>query len=97
MTRKNRLINHLLLCLMEECAEVAMEASKAQRFGLRNKHKSQASTPEKRLDFELNDLYVIVECLRKQGVKLFDCPAKKLDKYKRLDHALKYSRKRGML
>ncbi len=97
MTRKDRLINHLLLCLMEECAEVAMEASKAQRFGLRNRHKSQASTPEKRLDFELNDLYVIVECLRGEGVKLDECPIKKLDKYRRLDCALEYSRKRGML
>lgn len=97
MTRKNRVINHLLLCLMEECAEVSIEASKAQRFGRRTFHKTQVLSPEQRLDYELNDIYAIVELLADLGVNLKESSVKKAAKKAKLKRTMTYSRAQSML
>lgn len=59
-------IEHLLVCLMEECAEVTKDASKALRFGLNNKY--QDASPAERLAEELDDLIGVREMLTDRGV-----------------------------
>lgn len=45
---------YLLVCLMEECNEVAQECAKALRFGLHGDG-TQDTTPQDRLIKEIND------------------------------------------
>lgn len=47
---------HLLVILMEECAEAAQRASKAARFGLLECQPEQQENNLHRLIYELNDL-----------------------------------------
>ena len=60
----NHFIEHLLVVLMEECAEVQKAASKCYRFGLTDKNHSH-------LVDELNDLLAAVEMLEESGVQTF--------------------------
>ncbi len=54
---------HLLVKLMEECAEVAQEASKAAIFGLDEVMPGQPLTNSQRVERELNDLWAVIEML----------------------------------
>lgn len=54
---------HLLVILMEECAEVAKETSKALRFGMYEVMPGQPRTNRERIMAELNDLYAAIEML----------------------------------
>ena len=54
---------HLLLCVMEECAEVSQRASKALRFGLEEIQPGQQLTNAQRLVLEYADLYAVFEML----------------------------------
>lgn len=65
-------IQYLLVCLTEECAEVQQRATKALRFGLTE---SQPNAPDgkhlmnsQRLADEIEDLEIIIELLRENGV-----------------------------
>lgn len=57
---------HLLTCLMEECAEVAQRASKALRFGLSEIQPEQSLTNAQRLVAEINDLVAVVDMLHER-------------------------------
>ena len=59
---------HLLVILVEECAEVAKEASKAIRFGLDEVMPGQPRTNSERILAELQDLWAAVEMLGLQHV-----------------------------
>lgn len=54
---------HLLGILAEECAEVAIRASKAQRFGLGEVQPGQRLTNCERITYELNDLLAAADML----------------------------------
>lgn len=63
---------YLLVCLMEELAEVAQVASKIYRFG-QNDWKpgtSEAAKNSFQLSAELGDLYGIIDMLEKSGIKM---------------------------
>ncbi len=77
MTRQE----HLLVILMEECAEVAQRASKALRFGLTEIQPGQALTNAQRIEYELGDLYTIHEMLKDENEDAFDMSSEKLDQY----------------
>lgn len=67
------LIDHLLTCLSEECAEVIQAATKAQRFGIHGKY------PDGRVNvdviaYELNDVLAVVQLLVSVGVDLPNFP-----------------------
>ena len=53
---------HLLTCLMEECAEVQQAVSKALRFGLNDSYKDYGVNRE-RIEDELCDLAGVLELL----------------------------------
>jgi NTP pyrophosphatase (non-canonical NTP hydrolase) len=69
-------IDHLLVVLMEECAEVQQAASKCYRFGLTDENHS-------RLVAELNDLLAAVEMLEESGVNKFLVYKDKMEEKKR--------------
>jgi NTP pyrophosphatase (non-canonical NTP hydrolase) len=57
-------IETLFCVLAEECAEVAQRASKAQRFGADQRQAGQAFTNAERVNYELQDIYAMVEMIR---------------------------------
>jgi len=59
---------HLLICLAEECAEVAHRVSKALRFGLQEAQPGQSMTNADRIAEELVDLFAVVSMLEDGGV-----------------------------
>lgn len=60
---------HLLVCLAEECVEVAKEVSKALRFGLDDTDPTIPGSPFQRVRIvqELYDLMALVEMLEERG------------------------------
>lgn len=66
MTREE----HLLLCLAEECAEVAQRVSKALRFGLDEVQEGQALSNRERITEELYDLVAVATICDREGLVL---------------------------
>lgn len=64
MTREE----HLLLCLAEECAEVAQRVSKALRFGLEEVQDGQSLTNKQRITEELFDLCAVATICEREGL-----------------------------
>ena len=94
--KKQSKIAHLLFCLIEECAEVQKEATKALRFGLKDKYKE--TSPEQRLKLELNDLAAIWSLLNVELKNSIDVDMKLIkSKTKKLETMIEHSKKRGML
>ncbi len=58
---------HLLICLSEECAEVAQRVSKALRFGLEEVQPEQHETNADRIVEELADLWAVTTLLEREG------------------------------
>jgi NTP pyrophosphatase (non-canonical NTP hydrolase) len=54
---------HLLVCLAEECNEVAQRASKALRFGLAEVEPGQEKTNARRIADEMNDVVAVYQML----------------------------------
>ncbi len=59
-------VEYLLTKLAEECVEVAHRCHKAQCFGLDDVEKSQDATNIDLINFELNDLFAVVEMLNEE-------------------------------
>lgn len=72
---------HLLVCLAEECGEVAKECSKALRFGLDDQltlnpdgpRGTEGPTNREKIIAELNDLCGVVRMLEQHGVLPRNC------------------------
>lgn len=60
-------IEHLLVCLNEECAEVSQRVSKALRFGLDEVQPGQSLTNAERIVIELADIQAIIRLLERKG------------------------------
>jgi cell division GTPase FtsZ len=61
-------VDHLLVVLAEEAAEVAKEATKCLRFGPHESEGEFYSTNAERVVEEFNDLYAIMIMLQNEGV-----------------------------
>lgn len=57
-------VEHLLVCLMEGCAEIQERASKALRFGLDEIEHGQDANNEQRIVGEIWDLVGVIEELQ---------------------------------
>lgn len=60
--------NYLLICLMEEAAELQQAAAKSLRFGLDNHHPDSTITNIQQLTLELKDIISICNLLADDGV-----------------------------
>ena len=78
---------HLLMILMEECAEVAKETSKALRFGEGEVMPGQPLTNRERILRKLNDLWAVVEMLDLQQVDRTAIDRKKAKVAKFMEYA----------
>ena len=89
---------HLLVCLMEECAEITKEASKALRFGLDERYPDLNSESNKDAIFrEFHDL-VAVMCLIYDGDEVHNFDMEKISaKMKKVRHYLEYAEKQGTI
>ena len=74
---------YLLICLMEEAAEVQQAASKALRFGLEDT--TITITPRQRISEELNDLKGLLWMLQEEGVVLEDDPLAQIIKINKVN------------
>ena len=94
-------IQHLLLKIMEECAEISQVCSKASQFGLEESHPDMDQNNLQRIRAEFGDLMGTVKYLYDvHGVEIaatkecMDSMTKKADK---LEKYLKYSKSLGMV
>jgi uncharacterized protein (UPF0261 family) len=91
-------IEHLLICLSEECAEVSQRISKALRFGLQEVQPEQSLTNAERIGLELFDLIATVELLEEMGVALRPTDAHLIERKKvKLATFMKYAEECGTL
>jgi hypothetical protein len=87
--------DHLLICMMEECAEIseqcsriAVRISKALRFGLSEVQPGQLLSNAERITVELADLIAVAEMLEDAGdITRATIEAKKVKLRKFMDYA----------
>lgn len=91
-------VDHLLVTLAEECAEVIQRITKAQRWGLHEVQPGQPLNNEQRVEYELNDLIAVVTMLLRLGVfpSFNDAEAIKA-KVAKVEHFMRYAREIGEL
>lgn len=84
---------HLLDCLIEECAETIQRATKAKRFGLAEVQPKQPLTNLERIVYELNDIVAVADMLEVGWMdeQAVDAKREKVEKY------LAYSQECGLL
>lgn len=100
---------YLLTKLIEECLEIAKEASKALTFGLDNKYEKQElqkgflkkieipkSNIEKMTN-EWNDLMCIRKMLMEEGIEIYDDIGLQEEKRWKVEKYMELSRTRGCL
>ena len=83
-------IEHLLTILSEECAEVIQNVSKALRFGLEDKYES--TTNAENITKELADLFGVIDMLKNEGIIKMPMLYDILEKQKKVEKYLKYSK-----
>lgn len=87
---------HLLVILMEECAEVQHAAAKTLRFGKDDTYADRASNVEQ-LRLEVTDLMAVVEMLSAEGINMSTPYLEKQCKQTKVNHYLEYSKQQGTL
>lgn len=87
---------YLLVCLVEELAEVQKEALKCLRFGI-NHSPDYTKTNFDRLTDEWSDLMGIVEMLAEESIFIEKDRSKIEDKKIRVNFYMKHSRNFGIL
>ena len=91
-------VDYLLICLAEECGEVAQRCTKALRFGLDEIQPGQELTNRERLEYKLNDFTAIVGMLQSAGVNLNPLvPIKMGTKITKVRKYMQYAKELGRL
>ena len=89
---------HLLTCLMEECAEVQKAASKALRFGLKDGYPGSGVTNAVKIAEEVTEVIAMIEMLQEYGIKQPLFPRKlKEEKKNRVREYMHYAKQVGQL
>lgn len=89
-------IEHLLTILMEEACELAVNTSKANRFGILEQRDLPTSNLE-RMEAEYNDLFAVVEMIADEGHAMRLSADKIKAKKEKVEKYLIYSAERGTL
>lgn len=88
---------HLLTCLIEECAEVQKEATKALRFGL-NDDWHRDGTPAHKLEEEFSDLLSIYQMMCDAGfIKYIHTKDRQYKKSEKVLKWMEYAIEQGTL
>jgi hypothetical protein len=88
---------HLLVCLMEECAEVQKVCAKILRFGINDSYNG-GPTNRVELIHEITDLIAVAQMLKDEGLTEINGYAEDTKKKKdKLEHWMKYSISKGTL
>ena len=90
-------IEHLLVCLSEECAEIIKIADKALRFGLGSSHPCEPGSNYERIEHEINDLYGVIEVLSQHGIYFPRDDRQVKDKIEKIRHYMEYAEARGTI
>lgn len=90
-------ITYLLICLIEECAEVIHRACKAIRFGLEEVQPGQEWKNAYRLNDEMNDLAAVAEMLEEESVFFRPALVYRAGKKKKVNKFMDYSRDLSIL
>ena len=85
---------HLLVILMEECAELQKECAKALRFGMDDHEPGSKETNGQRIIHEFDDVVAVGEMLF--GDNLFNCTLVN-DKKVKIAKWMVYSKEKGTL
>jgi len=89
---------YLLVCLMEECAEVQKAASKALRFGLKDGNPSSNFTNAEDLENEISDFVSVANILAAEGAIILDANNDELIRKKdKVNRYMEYSKEQGTL
>lgn len=87
---------HLLVCLMEECAEVQKCASKILRFGAHDHYPSKPRDNTEDLLYELIDLLAVIDMV--EGLPGLLLPSARIkDKQNKVRKYMEYARNCGTL
>ncbi len=90
---------HLLVCLMEECAEIQQAASKALRFGLEDGYPGANTTNVEDIEIEIIELIAVIDMCRSR--KIISEPVEGASIYSakltRVEAYFKYARTTGAL
>jgi NTP pyrophosphatase (non-canonical NTP hydrolase) len=92
-----KISEYLLICLQEEAAEVIKAASKCQRFGLEDAHPDRGVSNLYELQVEINDLFVIISLLNKEGFELYHEEKMMSIKQEKMKHWIEYSTRKGII
>lgn len=92
-------VEHLLVCLAEECAEVQQAIAKALRFGLDDGYPNGSASNAQDIVREFVDLISVAEMLEAEGVLVL--PPNKLARVEqkkiKVSHYMEYAKERGTL
>lgn len=91
MTREE----HLLTILIEECAEVQQNATKALRFGLDDHHPETGVTNKDAIRYEFSQLIGVYDMLVNDGLLEPEDNMVALEKRRKVEKWLKYSEEKG--
>lgn len=83
----NERVKEALRLLQEECAEIIVEVSKCNRFGLNSLHYKTGVEHRAMLEQEIGDVLALIDVLMEESVishvGLLDAKLKKIDKLKK--------------
>ena len=90
---------HLLVCLIEECAEIQQAASKALRFGLKDGYPGSDTTNSQDIALEITDLIAVIDLCRDHGIAPQPAEASTMytRKQERVKEYMGYARRTGAL
>jgi len=88
---------YLLTCLAEESSEIIQAVSKILRFGLEDKYMPADKNNYESLIQEVNDLFAIVEMLKKEKI-VVEVTTERLErKQEKVEHFIEYSKNMGII
>ena len=90
-------IEHLLVCLNEECAEIAQAADKALRFGLNDQRPGGTTNNRMDIERECNDLIGVIELLIENGIMIHKDRVAIEAKIEKVRKFMDYARSQGTL
>jgi NTP pyrophosphatase (non-canonical NTP hydrolase) len=89
-------VEHLLTCLVEECAEVQQAVTKALRFGLDDDFKE--TTPKQDIIRECIEVIAVIKLLEEEGIIELTGVITAIEQKKaKIRHYMEYAKERGTL